>query len=481
MSELASRLRFALLALVVAVSGCVKARVEEQCQFNGDCAGQLVCSSGFCREQCRADADCPGGSLCVTSADPTKSVCLTRRSPRICWRDSECGLGRICTHEGVCSPECRTSRDCASLTQRAVCTPARYCLLPLEDADAGLSCGGGSLQCGATCVDLRSDPQNCGACAAACTSSQLCQSGSCVEACLGGAVLCGTSCVAVATNAQHCGQCGRACSASHAEAAWCESGACKNLCAAPFLDCDGDGANGCETDGARDPAHCGACSVECGASESCVGARCRPGTYTAHWSLDATTRDAVSGLELSLANATFAQGALGQGLRFSGLASQYAQRTGNDPSLDLQGDTYTVSLWFRLDSLLHEQTLLDKCTGVGPGWSITATTANTIEFYFNGDVVTVPASLSVGRWHQLVLRKDALSKLTAFYDGQRMLTVDAPAGSMGIVSLNPLRIGRRNDGDTRVSALSGTVDELSFSPGALADSAILAEYQRVTQ
>jgi hypothetical protein len=54
------------------------------------------------------------------------------------------------------------------------------------------------------------------------------------------------------------------------------------VCGPAFADCDGDPANGCETDIRRDPTHCGSCDVACGfpdcACEDGVPVlRCPPG------------------------------------------------------------------------------------------------------------------------------------------------------------------------------------------------------------
>jgi hypothetical protein len=45
-------------------------------------------------------------------------------------------------------------------------------------------------------------------------------------------------------------------------------------CTAPRLDCDGNPANGCETDTASSASHCGRCSNPCPAGRSCVSGVC---------------------------------------------------------------------------------------------------------------------------------------------------------------------------------------------------------------
>ena len=43
--------------------------------------------------------------------------------------------------------------------------------------DTGLICAGGASKCGDKCVDLQNDPANCGACATACKSGEVCAAG----------------------------------------------------------------------------------------------------------------------------------------------------------------------------------------------------------------------------------------------------------------------------------------------------------------
>jgi len=52
------------------------------------------------------------------------------------------------------------------------------------------------------------------------------------------------------------------------------AGECGGRCAEGRAECDGDPANGCETDIARDRFHCGACGVRCEAGGGCAEGRC---------------------------------------------------------------------------------------------------------------------------------------------------------------------------------------------------------------
>ncbi|HEX4621272.1 MAG TPA: hypothetical protein VH208_06865, partial [Myxococcaceae bacterium] len=51
-------------------------------------------------------------------------------------------------------------------------------------------CPSGQIFCGSVCATLGSDPQNCGACGAACGTGQACVGGVCAASCGTGATSC---------------------------------------------------------------------------------------------------------------------------------------------------------------------------------------------------------------------------------------------------------------------------------------------------
>jgi hypothetical protein len=68
------------------------------------------------------------------------------------------------------------------------------------------------------------------------------------------------------TDPNNCGGCGKVCSLANATAT-CVAGACKvAACSAKTADCDGNSANGCETNTTSDAANCGGCGIVCGAN-----------------------------------------------------------------------------------------------------------------------------------------------------------------------------------------------------------------------
>src|SRR5580692_11861199 len=86
---------------------------------------------------------------------------------------------------------------------------------------SGSSCVAGQTPCGDTCVDVTTDPMNCGACGIPCSKGQSCQGGTCQ--CQSG-MLCNGSCVSF--DANHCGDCTTVCSANQV----CSNGVCASSC-----------------------------------------------------------------------------------------------------------------------------------------------------------------------------------------------------------------------------------------------------------
>jgi hypothetical protein len=148
-------------------------------------------------------------------------------------------------------------------------------------------CGPGFTFCSGACYTLSSDPRHCGACGNACparaNSSPRCVQGGCGIACAAGWGDCdGNAANGCETNLlssrSHCGFCGAACAAPPNAEGVCEGGRCQVRCAAGFGDCDGDASNGCEHNVSNDPGNCGACLNRCprpaNALPTCAGGFC---------------------------------------------------------------------------------------------------------------------------------------------------------------------------------------------------------------
>src|SRR5262249_30982036 len=139
-------------------------------------------------------------------------------------------------------------------------------------------------------TDLSTSGANCGACGHACATiangTPACTTGACsIGSCNAGFADCDRNaahrCGADrATSKTNCRACGHACVAANGTPA-CAGGACTvGLCNAGFADCDGNAANGCETDLKTSGANCGSCGNACPAAANmtpgCAGGVCGP-------------------------------------------------------------------------------------------------------------------------------------------------------------------------------------------------------------
>ncbi len=95
--------------------------------------------------------------------------------------------------------------------------------------------------------------------------------------CPAGQTLCGTTCVNTITDVNHCGGCGVVCSVPSGTAA-CVSGACAVAsCLGTTADCDGNVANGCETNTNTDNDNCNRCGRVCPMDQMCNDGNCLAG------------------------------------------------------------------------------------------------------------------------------------------------------------------------------------------------------------
>ncbi len=126
------------------------------------------------------------------------------------------------------------------------------------------------MQCaGSTaCVDIATDPANCGSCGNACLEAQVCSNGMCSAECGAGQTACSGACVDLSSNVDHCGACETACSAAKNET--CSDGMCE--CEGGLASC----ADGC-ADLQTDASNCGMCGNACGTGQTCSGGSCACG------------------------------------------------------------------------------------------------------------------------------------------------------------------------------------------------------------
>ena len=261
---------------------------------NDSCPADQHCDDATrtCVPGCRADEGCSRTMYPDGGIGPELHCNTATRACEQCVTDTHCPAGTLCVGS-VCVPGCNAARACP----------------------AGETC------CEGACVDTRLNVAHCGACMRACAvdhGDPVCAAGTCaIERCAAPYADCdrmtANGCEThTLTDANHCGACGRACAARPSATVTCMAGECAYRCAAGRGDCDGDTANGCETDLQSDTSHCGACVSACseaGGSASCVAGGCViTGCDEGHGDCD---RVATNGCEANLAASPAHCGACG--------------------------------------------------------------------------------------------------------------------------------------------------------------------------
>jgi len=263
-----------------------------RCTRDDDCRGHelgfMACdvASGRCVACTPASDNCPTGQYCEGS---------TFRCVAGCRDDLACSSAGV--DGGASTRHCDpATRRCVDCTTDAHCPAGRVCAGDqcVAGCTATQPCPASTTCCSGACVDTQGNSAHCGGCGMACSvthGAAACVGGACaVAACTGAygdcdgdpADGCETD---TSTSTAHCGGCGRACSARANSSASCAAGACQYTCLDSFADCDGDPSNGCEVDTRTDLTHCGACGRQCPSgprsSPTCAagacGIACAPG------------------------------------------------------------------------------------------------------------------------------------------------------------------------------------------------------------
>lgn len=197
-----------------------------------------------------------------------------------------------------------TAPSCAS------CPEVPGAITTCEGGACGWICRPGRNNCDANrengCeVDTTSDPMNCGGCRVTCPPPPpgmiaTCSTGVCGAgplACAAPFANCdgdvANGCevdtrtgVAAGSSVANCGACGTACSFANASPQ-CLAGVCVlGACADGFANCDGDSRSGCETNLSTSTNNCGRCGRACSypnASPVCGSGSCSMGACNAGW------------------------------------------------------------------------------------------------------------------------------------------------------------------------------------------------------
>jgi hypothetical protein len=139
--------------------------------------------------------------------------------------------------------------------------------------------------CGSRCVDLGSDPMNCGLCGNACPAGGFCSMGECTRTCSPPLTACDASCVDIATDRAHCGGCGAPCGDDEE----CRGGACG--CPDGYSNCDGV----C-VDIDQDEGNCGVCGRVCATDQVCNAGSCSCSAGARESACDDGTDDDCDGM-----------------------------------------------------------------------------------------------------------------------------------------------------------------------------------------
>ncbi len=290
--------------------GDTSADASTVCRSDRDCSSRMqVCDlSRMTCVDCLRDADCTTAgqqclsyrcvtpTRCVSSrtcpgqvCEPTRGVCVD------CVSTLDCPVGQVCFNNacGDAPPPCRSDRDCS--TRMQVCNLTR---MTCVDCNADLDCPMGRFCSEGSCIPFVCAPGSAScadettrrvcsadghmlstvACPSVTNGVSRCVDGNCAATCNAGFADCdgnaANGCeVDTRASAANCGRCGNACPTAGGTAS-CAAGACAIACSTGFGDCDGDAANGCETNTAVSATHCGRCGNVCGAGQSCTAGVC---------------------------------------------------------------------------------------------------------------------------------------------------------------------------------------------------------------
>lgn len=234
--------------------GCGNVCPDGQECFQGVCgcpAGKTFCLS------CRSDA-------CVDTESDDKNCggCGIR-----CDEDGPngCAVKPLNTYYGCADSECGTLK----------------CKQATADCNGDIPSKG--CQSDGCEVDFQTlDPKNCGSCGNACKADEECRADGnngpqCLKKCEdSGRTRCEKGCVDLLSDPLNCGDCAMECPSFGNDKAVCRKGICVTECADGFGDCNGNPLDGCETRLDTNPLHCGACGNSCnyGSGQPCIEGKC---------------------------------------------------------------------------------------------------------------------------------------------------------------------------------------------------------------
>jgi len=246
-----------------------------------------TCANTQCGDSCVDTAsdvhhcgDCARDCAGLPNVDPAGVAC----SGGACVVSGHCQAGF-----GNCSGDPTTGCETALTTPTACGACGVSCAEPTpvctQDGTGAYHCASGCMggtpdRCELRCVDLHTDPGFCGTCTTACPAPQdgspACDAGVCDIACNAGFHACSGACASNGSTATCGGSC-TPCAPPANATATCDGGACGYACSQPFADCDQQAANGCEANTQIATNDCGRCGNVCPSTNGqafCDGGAC---------------------------------------------------------------------------------------------------------------------------------------------------------------------------------------------------------------
>ncbi len=262
------------------------------------CSGgacSIACNSGYADCNSSAADGCETSLTTLTDCGSCGTSCSRNNATATCstgaCKISTCNSG-YSNCDGNDANGCETStntnvNNCGGCNN--VCSCPNGTPSCVNGACGCSACNAGTADCDGQVsngceVNTNTDATNCGGCGKVCNSTNgtpSCSGGSCSISCNSGYGDCNNSaldgCETQLNTLTNCGACGTSCSRTNATAT-CTTGSCQIAsCNAGYGNCDGNNANGCETNTNTSASNCGGCGNVCNSTHgtaSCSGGSC---------------------------------------------------------------------------------------------------------------------------------------------------------------------------------------------------------------
>jgi len=181
------------------------------------------------------------------------------------------------------------------------------------------------------------------------------------------------------------------------------------------------------------------------------------------WSFDGDAKDHSSNMfDLDTRTLRFVNGKFGKGLQLAGEGTAIAQRTKNDPALDVASGDFAVSFW--VDFAVTDAAQFVAVKGYGDsGWFVGWAKTEWAYGLPTGSTFVPPGgSPSANTFHHVVFQRSGAT-MQLFVDSKSLGTKPATAGA---ASGDPFQVGGYAPGgvaaDHAQSVVNGVVDDLAI-------------------